>query len=107
MPSAGGDSDGKGGTKDAKHATGTGGWLKVPPGFPDDSYTIGLTSDEVYAVIPDGAHVSSLLTQFEGRDRNGRGMDGGTTFNINAHYKYQDEGSLRDDIRLLQMLADA
>lgn len=40
---------------DIGHATGTGGnWLTVPPGFPGDSYRVGLTSGERYAVVPQG-----------------------------------------------------
>lgn len=31
-------------------ATGTPGWMTVPPGYPNDSYTIGLTSGEVFNV---------------------------------------------------------
>lgn len=37
----------------------------------------------------------------------GRAVGSSTIFNINASYRNQNEGSLRDDIRLLQMLADA
>ncbi len=39
---------------DAQHSTGTGGWVTVPEGYPDDSYTVGLTSGEKYFVDPDG-----------------------------------------------------
>ena len=34
------------------YATGTGGWLTVPQGFPNDSYKIGLQSGEKFAVVP-------------------------------------------------------
>ena len=40
---------GNGGTK-ADHASGTDGWLTVPPGYPNDSYTVGLSSGEPYYV---------------------------------------------------------
>ncbi len=42
-----------------KHATGTGGWLTVPPGFANDTYPVSLTSGEKYAVIPNGESMSS------------------------------------------------
>lgn len=68
VPSSGGGS-GKGGEKggeadydpNKKHAAGTGGWLTVPPGFPNDTYTIGLTSGEKYAAIPSGVGMASAL----------------------------------------------
>jgi hypothetical protein len=34
------------------HAEGTDGWLTVPAGYNNDSYMVGLTSGEQYAVIP-------------------------------------------------------
>ena len=37
-----------------QHATGTNGWLTVPPGYPNDSYTVGLTSGERYNVTRAG-----------------------------------------------------
>lgn len=36
------------------YATGTGGWLTVPQGFPNDSYKVGLQSGEKFAVVPSG-----------------------------------------------------
>lgn len=36
----------------ANHAAGTDGWLTVPSGYPNDSYSVGLTSGETYAVLP-------------------------------------------------------
>lgn len=39
-------------TKGVKHASGTDGWLTVPPGYPNDSYPAFLSSGEKYAVIP-------------------------------------------------------
>lgn len=39
---------------DANHATGTNGVRVVPPGYPNDSYRVGLTSGEKYQVIPAG-----------------------------------------------------
>lgn len=36
------------------YATGTGGWLTVPSGYPNDSYPIWLTSGEQFAVVPNG-----------------------------------------------------
>ena len=38
----------------ASHAKGTKGWETVPNGFSDDSYIVGLTSGERYAVMPNG-----------------------------------------------------
>lgn len=38
----------------AGYASGTKGWETVPAGFPNDSYPIGLTSGEKFAVIPPG-----------------------------------------------------
>ena len=35
-------------------ASGTNGWLTVPPGYPNDNYTVGLTSGEVYNVARAG-----------------------------------------------------
>jgi hypothetical protein len=35
-------------------AEGTGGWMQVPPGHPNDSYPIMLSSGEKFAVIPAG-----------------------------------------------------
>lgn len=37
-----------------RYSTGTKGWETVPGGFPNDSYMIGLTSGERFAVIPPG-----------------------------------------------------
>ena len=42
----------------AKHASGTEGWLTVPSGYPRDSYPIGLSSGEQYAVIPSSQSVA-------------------------------------------------
>ena len=42
----------------AKHASGTEGWLTVPSGYPSDSYPIGLSSGEQYAVIPSSQSVA-------------------------------------------------
>lgn len=36
------------------YAEGTGGWMQVPPGFPNDSYPVGLSSGEKFAVVPAG-----------------------------------------------------
>jgi len=36
------------------YASGTRGWETVPSGFPNDSYKIGLTSGEKFAVVPPG-----------------------------------------------------
>lgn len=36
------------------YATGTGGWLTVPPGYPNDSYPVMLSSGEKFAVVPSG-----------------------------------------------------
>lgn len=38
----------------AGYANGTDGWQTVPAGFPNDSYPVGLTSGEKFAVIPQG-----------------------------------------------------
>ncbi len=35
-------------------ASGTGGWVTVPPGYPNDTYNARLTSGEQFAVIPAG-----------------------------------------------------
>ena len=45
----------------ATHATGTDGWMTVPPGYPNDTYRVGLTSGERYNVstpdqTPSGAN---------------------------------------------------
>jgi len=40
------------------YASGTGGWLTVPSGFSNDTYPVGLSSGEQYAVIPAGQSVS-------------------------------------------------
>lgn len=36
------------------YASGTDGWLTVPSGYPNDSYRVGLTSGEQFAVVPNG-----------------------------------------------------
>ena len=41
-------------------ATGTGGWRTVPSGYPNDSYPIGLTSGEKFAVVPPGGSMSDM-----------------------------------------------
>jgi hypothetical protein len=41
------------------YATGTKGFEEVPPGYPNDSYPINLTSGEKYAVIPPGGSPSN------------------------------------------------
>jgi len=41
-------------SKTGGYASGTGGWLTVPPGYPNDSYPIRLTSGEQFAVVPQG-----------------------------------------------------
>lgn len=38
--------------KTENYATGTGGWLTVPPGYPNDTYPIRMTSGEQFAVVP-------------------------------------------------------
>ena len=35
------------------YASGTDGWEKVPSGYPNDSYVIGLSSGEGFSVVPD------------------------------------------------------
>ena len=39
-----------GNKKDLQH--GSGGWRRVPPGYPHDTYRMGLTSGELFNVIP-------------------------------------------------------
>lgn len=41
-------------------AQGTEGWETVPPGYPDDSYPIGLTTGEKFAVVPAGTSQPSM-----------------------------------------------
>lgn len=53
-PKPGGPIGSGGGRTETGFATGTGGWLTVPPGFPNDSYIIGLSSDEKFNVVPKG-----------------------------------------------------
>lgn len=36
------------------YATGTGGWMTVPPGFPNDSYMVGMQSGERFNVVAAG-----------------------------------------------------
>ncbi|MBK7181410.1 MAG: hypothetical protein IPH82_30240 [Chloroflexi bacterium] len=48
--SPGGNGPGPGGS----YASGTGGWVTVPPGYPNDTYNARLTSGEQFAVIPAG-----------------------------------------------------
>ncbi len=80
VPSPGGDSSGgKGSGKDANHATGTAGWLTVPSGFPNDSYTIGLSSGEIYAVIPDGMGFAASIPAGASA-----GPGGGMVINVDA-----------------------
>jgi len=55
MPGEGGGRVGGeyGDPADIEHATGTGGrWMTVPPGHPNDSYRVGLSSGEQYSVQP-------------------------------------------------------
>mgnify|MGYP001020574741 CR=1 FL=1 len=42
------------GYQNAGYATGTDGWMEVPAGFPNDTYSVGLTSGEMFSVIPSG-----------------------------------------------------
>ncbi len=63
----------------ASHAMGTDGWLTVPPGHPNDSYTVGLTSGEKYSV-----------------NQSGKGM-GGDVYNINVYNAVPEKAS--DSIR--------
>ena len=46
---------------------GTGGWRMVPPGYPSDSFMIGLSSGEKYSVTPSGKSTpSGNIIVFEG-----------------------------------------
>lgn len=45
----GGGGDGGG---ESEFQSGTHGWQRVPPGYPNDRYRVGLTSGEMYNVIP-------------------------------------------------------
>jgi len=47
-----------------RYASGTEGWLTVPSGYLNDSYNVGLTSGEKYAVIPKGSN-EELLEQIK------------------------------------------
>jgi len=38
----------------SNRASGTSGWATVPPGYPNDSYGVGLSSGEQYAVSRSG-----------------------------------------------------
>jgi hypothetical protein len=51
---SGGASGGRGGGTQGNYATGTNGWQTVPPGFPNDSYMVGLQSGESFNVVPAG-----------------------------------------------------
>lgn len=53
----GGSADGGkgGGGKNGNYAGGTGGWMTVPAGYPNDTYTIGLSSGEPFNVLPAGS----------------------------------------------------
>lgn len=62
----------------ADHATGTDGWLTVPPGYPNDSYTVGLTSGEKYSVVNSG-------------NSNGGGGSGGNV-TINVYQRANENG---------------
>jgi hypothetical protein len=47
-------------TVNSGHAQGTQGWQTVPSGFPDDSYKVGLTSGETYAVNKTGSNNATI-----------------------------------------------
>jgi hypothetical protein len=63
----------------------------VPSGFPNDSFRFGATSGE------------EVVVKTKEQQREG---GGGDTFiyNLTAHYAHQSERSLRDDIRVLELL---
>lgn len=46
----------------AGYAGGTGGWLTVPSGYPNDSYPVNLSSGEQFAVVPPGGGVGGNVS---------------------------------------------
>jgi hypothetical protein len=64
-------------TNSQGHATGTDGWETVPPGYPNDTYPITLTSGERFAVIPAGASMSEA--------GGGAGPGGGMSLTANVY----------------------
>jgi hypothetical protein len=79
VPGDSGGSDGKGDNKNNNHATGTNGWLTVPSGFANDSYTVGLSSGEMYAVIPDGMSFATQVIE-----RGSPNIGAGVTIQVDA-----------------------
>ena len=75
---SGGDAPSDKGNSGSKnnYATGTDGWQIVPPGYPNDSYPIWLSSGEPFAVLPTGESYAAALPMKNG-DIDGRGMAGG------------------------------
>jgi hypothetical protein len=57
----------------ANNATGTDGWKTVPSGFPNDTYRVGLTSGETYAVMTRSQSMGAS---------GGGGGGGGTVINL-------------------------
>jgi hypothetical protein len=58
---------------DDRGAVGTGGWKTVPPGYPNDSYTVAVTSGETYAVMTRSQSMGAS---------GGGGGGGGTVINL-------------------------
>jgi hypothetical protein len=77
---------------DAKYATGTEGWETVPAGYPNDSYPIGLTSGEKFAVIPPGKSLGESMPA--------GAVGGGNTFVMQASFSsmlsLSDEGEIEN-----------
>lgn len=71
------------------YANGTGGWLTVPPGHPNDSYPILLSSGERFAVVPRGESPAGFA--------NGTGGMGGVVVNLSYApvMSLSDENELR------------
>lgn len=69
------------------YAQGTGGWLTVPPGYPNDSYSIGLSSNEAFAVVPSGAGMAAALSGGSGPAVGGSTYIDRRTTVINANTK--------------------
>ena len=80
-------------------ASGTGGWRTVPSGYPNDSYPIGLTSGEKFAVIPPGGSAGDM-------GGNSTAMQGGGG-NVSVTLVLQSAVSLADRDTLENVLMPA
>lgn len=69
-------------------ATGTNGWWSVPSGFPNDSYRIGLSSGELFNVVPNGMRLAAT----------GAGDGGGFHFEAGAIVIYAQPGQSAAEI---------